>query len=163
MLAILFLLPLSGLKNIKVRSHFKIFCVTKDFQYLDNDHHNLIPEKPYSGRMWVVKAKVNSTQEQASFAEFNSKVEVVVSAKLSLYYTDLFQDTWVSVFKIWAALVSYPYVIVSRCPCYLIKTADESHFCKIGGWGSKSWDHHSSEILGRYKERVEQVTQSAFL
>lgn len=63
------------------------------------------PGKPNSGRFWAVKAKVNSTQEQASFAEFSSVVDMDITPKLSLYYADLFQDR-VSVLKISAALVS---------------------------------------------------------
>lgn len=66
-------------------------CISKDFQCSDNDH-NIIPEKPYSDRIWAVKAKVYSTQEQASFTKINSEVEMDISPKVYPYSGDLFQD-----------------------------------------------------------------------
>lgn len=69
-----------------------ILCISKDFQCSDSDHYNTIPEKSYFDRIWAVKAKEISTQEQESCTKINSEVETDISLKVYLYYADLFQD-----------------------------------------------------------------------
>lgn len=78
----------------------------KDFHCLDNGHYDIIPEKPYSDKIWTVKAKLNSIQEQASFTKFSSAVKMDISPTLSLFYAHLSQDM-INMLKIAAASASH--------------------------------------------------------